>query len=320
MNDTILFGRGDQTIRFVPVDPTGTPRRVTTATLSIVDLRDPIGSSSHEVLASTAAVASAVAATLTAASGPSTADPRRLTVDDTTGYRTNSVHLLEDLGSGRQESFRVSVVDASALELTATNDFYRNYDSASTIVALELEGSFPGTVADDEQRLDNGGGPFLVVWVYTIAAQLYVHTEEKWITRYGVQPWVTADQVFQTLPGLAQQGGESVTPEQAIAAATDDLFEHLQGSAHWKRDPAYFRGNISADLAVRKWAVMYMLRGQRNDPALDLADRYEIKGLQHAQNLTEGKPTNRSVAIDPINETARPGGERASVGGQWGRG
>jgi hypothetical protein len=307
VNDSILFNRGDQPVRFVPVDRLGHARRIDPATFSIVDLRVPEGVDDHEVVASTGATVSAVTSTTVGAAGPGTADPRRFTVADATGFRTGGVYLLQDSATGREESVRVSVV--RGLELTATSPLMRAYATGATITALELEGTFPAAVADDQFRLERGGGPFQITWVYSLDGQLYVAPRELWITRYGVQPWVTAAEVFRHLPGLAQSVGDAVAVEDAIAAATDDLVGQLLSTTSRRRDPANFRGNLSADLAVRNWAIMYLLRGTRSDDALALAEKYESKGLMHSQNLTEGKPPGRTVSVNPTNETATAGGE-----------
>lgn len=317
---TIIYQQGAQTIRHAPVDRMGVPRVVSSATYTILDLRDAEGGTDHEVVASTPAVIPSGSFSLTAAAGPNAADPRRLAVASVAGIETDRVYLLQDASSGRQESVRIAGVDAGALELTLTNGLVRDYASGSTGTAIELEGTFPAAVANDEQRLDRGGGPFQVTWVYSIDGELYVSPREIWLTRYGIQPWVTFDRVARHLPGLAQQVGDVVTPEAAIAGATDDLAEHLQASGTWERDPAYFRGNMSAELCVRKWAIKYLLLGTRNEPAIDLARDYDVAGRRHADNLTQGRPTNRSVAIDPIDNQATAGGERAAAGGYFARG
>lgn len=314
---TILYGQGAQTIRTVPIDASGFPR-VATATYSIVDLREGESVTRRTVVASTSATASTVSTTIAAAAGPSTANPRALTLTSATGVRVGGVYLLRDTSGAVEEAVTIASLVSTAAE--TTRPISRAFASGAAFVGLELSGTFPSDVAGDESRLENGGGPFQVTWIYTIGSQLYVAPRELWLTRYGVAPWVRPDEVFRHLPGHSAVVGDSISPEQAIHAATDDFVEHMQSTGSWRRDPAYFRGNISADLYVRKRAIVYMLRGSRSDAALQLATEYASEALQHANNLTEGRPGSRAVAIEPVTDTATAGGEKQAVGGYFARG
>jgi hypothetical protein len=315
---TILYAQGAQTIRAVPIDALGLPRVVTSATYRIVDLREGEDTSSRDVVASTAATVSTVSTTTAAAAGPSAANPKALTLTSATGVRVGGVYLLRDTSGAVEEAVTIARLVSTAAE--TTRPIMRAFASGAAFLGLEIEGTFPSNVAADEARLDNGGGPFQATWTYTIGSQLYVAPRELWLTRYGVAPWVRPDEVFRHLPGHSSVVGDSVSPEEAIRAATDDLCEHLQSSGSWRRDPAYFRGNLSADLYVRKRALVYMLRGSRSDAALALAVDYAGEALQHANNLTEGRPPTRSVAVDPVTNTASPGGEKQAAGGYFARG
>lgn len=314
MSTMIRHGQGAQTIRWVPVDEHGIPRRITSATYSIADLREALETSRRTVVASTAATASSVSTTTTAAAGPSTANPRLVTLTSVTGVRTGGVYLLSHPTAPTVEAITVANVNASALQIETTRSVTRVFPVGSTFVGLELEATFPADVAADDTRLDHGGGPFCITWQYTLGGQLYVAPLDLWLTRYGIAPWVRADEVYRHLPGLAgNTGGESVSPEEAIAAATDDLFEALAANATSLRDPAYFRGNLSASAYVRKRAIVYMLRGARNADALALAQVYDDEARGHLNNLTEGRPPARSVAVHPYDDTAESGGSKRAV-------
>lgn len=303
----IRYGQGGQTIRWVPVDEQGIPRRVTSATYSIVDLREAEDTSRRTVVASTAATASSVSTTITAAAGPSTANPRLVSLSSVSGIRTGGVYQLQHPSAAVDETITAARVNATALQLQTTRSITRAFPNGSALVGLELEATFPADVANDETRLDLGGGPFCVVWVYTIGEQPYITPQDVWITRYGVAPWVRPDEVYRHAPGLASStGGESFDPEQAILAATDDLFGALSSAATPLRDPANFRGDINATLYVRNRAVMYLLRGARNTDALALAQVYADEARGHLNNLTTGRPPSRAVAVDPVDDVAVP--------------
>lgn len=317
----ILYAQGAQTIRCVPVDVRGVVQRVTSATYSIVDLREPEEGSRRTVVASTAAAAPSVSTTISAAAGPSTTNPKRFTVASLTGIRVGSVLLLKGTTGATDEAVTVQKIAASGLELEATRALTRAFASSSTVQGLELEGTFPSDVAGDELRLDNGGGPFQATWVYTIGGQAYVNAQELWLTRYGVAPWVRFDECERHLPGLAQSIGDAVDPAAAIRAATDDYCAHLLTTAGgWRRDPAYYRGNLSADLGIRKRAIYYMLLGSRGSPLIELADRYSTEALTHWNSLTEGKPPTHTAAVHPGTNTAQAGGETLAVGGYFSKG
>lgn len=317
MIDAILYGQGAQTIRWVPVDAQGIVRRVTSATYAIVDLREPLLGSRREIVASTAATASTVSTTIAAAAGPSTAAPKRITVASLTGIRVGGHYLLSNTSSAIEEPVEVSRINVASLELELVHPLTRGFVSGSALVGLELDGTFPSGDANDEQRLDNGGGPLQVTWSYTIGSVLYVAPQILWVTRYGVAPWVTPAGVLRHLPGHAQVVGDSLDPAGAIRAATDELYERLQSAGTWRRDPAALRANLSTTLFVEKWALALLLRGSRSEAALALAQTYADEANSHVNNILVGAPGGRVVASHPVDDTAKPGGEKLASGGYF---
>lgn len=304
---TIKYNQGAQIIRLAPVDKTGHAREVTAATYSILDLRYPEDADKHVVVASTATTETSVTTTLTAAAGPQTANPRRATLTDTTDFRVGGLYLFEDDDQATAEDVRVVRVDAANSEIALSRDLRFAYTAVATVTSLELEGTFPADVAADEARLDSGGGPFQVTWVYTIGSELYLSPVDLWLTRYGVAPWVTPGEMLKFLPGYPV--GDQVSPEEAISAATDDLIEGLLAAGWSERDPARFRSHPSSSLYVSKRAWVYMLRGSRADDSVALQEMYAGEALQHMGNMTTGRPPARSVVIDEVNLTAQAGGE-----------
>jgi hypothetical protein len=226
MSDSIKFAQGAQTVRCVPVDEMAIVRRVTSATYRIDDLREGDGTSRRAVVASTAATAPTVSTTLGAAAGPSTVNPRRVTVASLSGIRVGGVYLITAAGAS-DEAVTVTRIYTATLELELSRALTRPFASGVAFQGVELEGSFPSDVAADEMRLDNGGGPFQVTWIYTIGSVQYVVPRELWLTRYGMAPWVRFDECEPHLPGLAQSIGDAVDPASAIRGATDDALAHL---------------------------------------------------------------------------------------------
>jgi hypothetical protein len=311
----ILYGQGAQTIRWVPVDELGHPRALSSATYAIVDLREGESTSSRSVVASTAATAPTVSTTTTAAAGPSTANPRAVALTSATGVRVGGVYLLRDTTGAVEESCTVLRLVSAAVELT--RPLTRAFATGAAFVGLELSGTFPADVANDEARLDGGGGPFQVTWSYTIGSVLYVAPRELWITRYGVAPWVRPDQVFRFFPGLAGYVGQQIDPHEAIAAATDEYAELLQASG---RDPAYTRGHPSATLYVCKRAIVHLCRGSRAADLQAAKDDFVAEATMHAGNLLGGRTPVRTAVVSPDTDTDTPGGTKSAPGDLFARG
>lgn len=306
----IHYGQGAQTIRWVPRDHLGHARQVP-VTYLVVDLREPETAARRVVVASTAATAPIVSTTTTAATGPDTANPRRVSIASGEDLRQGGIYRIAD--GTTEETFTVATVNVSGLEIETTRPLTRSYSLGATIDGLEVTGTFPASVADDETRLTSGGGPFLALWQYTIDGVDYVASGELWLTRYGVAPWVSFDDCTRHLPGLAQYVGEAVDPLEAIRGATDEFIARMHAAGTWRRDPAYFRGNLSADLFIRKWAIGTMLRGGRGENSIALAQEFLREAEGHLNNMTIGAPPTRSVAIDPTSNVAAAGGEEQAA-------
>lgn len=317
----IKYGQGAQTVRWVPIDANGVPRRVTSATYRIDDLREPLEGSRRVVVASTGATVSPVDTTLAADAGPETANPKRITLASVTGIQVGGVYMLTDGDAPSDEAVTVVRVNASESGVELSRALPRSFASGDAFQGIELTGTFPADVANDETRLDLGGGPFQVTWSATIGGVLYIERRELWISRYGSAPWVRFDECAKHLPGLDQVVGSAIDPTAAIAAATDDFHEALMSTgAGWERDPTTYRGNISADLYVRKRAIYYMLIGSRSDDSIALADRFAEEARTHVNNLLTGRPGTKTVATHPVNDTATPGGEQKGAGNYFARG
>jgi hypothetical protein len=315
MNPPILYAQGAQPLRAVPVDAVGVERLVTAATYVVVDLREAEGTSRRSVVASTAATLPTVTTTITAAAGPSQANPRAVAITSATGVRVGGVYLLRDTTGAVEEAVTVARLVGTNIELT--RGLTRAFANGSAFLGLEISGSFPSDVAADETRLDGGGGPLQVVWSYTIGSTLYVQPSDLWITRYGVAPWVRVDEVYKFFPGFAGYTGQQIDPHSAIAAATEEFAELLASSG---RDPAYMRGNPSSTLYVCKRALVHMIRGTRSPEMQPLAADFAAEAQGHASNLVTGRPPVRTTMVDHATDTAPAGGTQTAAGGHFARG
>ncbi len=303
----VLYNRGAQTLRWAPQDALGLVR-VTSATYTIVDLREPEDGSLRIVQASTAATVAATTTTTTAVAGPASAEPRRLSLTSSSGFRRGSIYLLTS-GSRSQA---VTVERVGTGEVWLSTELRESFAEGSTLAACELEATFPASAANDETRLRNGGGPFEVQWTYTLDSKIYIPSQAFWLTRYGVEVWVKVDDALSHLPGLARQLGPDTPPEEAIRAATDDVVARVFAAG---RDLAFLRSSLDVDLAVRKLALYYLLIAQRQPDARELANDFREQARHHLDDALIGQPSTRSTDISPTYGTAPAGNDRRERGG-----
>jgi hypothetical protein len=308
MTHEVLYNRGAQTLRWAPQDELAAVRSVSGATYSIVDLREPEDGSRRTVVASTAATVAGTSTTTTAEAGPSSAEPRRLSLTSSAGFRRGSTYLLTS-GARAQA---VTVERVAAGEVWVATEIREVFAVGATLAAVELEGTFPSDDAADELRLRNGGGPFQVTWVYTLDSKVYLPSQTFFLTRYGVQPWVKVDDALRYLPGLARELGEDTPPEEALRAATNDVVARVFASG---RDMAYLRSSMDADAAVSKLTIHYLLLAQRREGARELALDYREQARQHLDDMLVGQPSQRTSQISHDYDTAPAGTDRRAVGG-----
>lgn len=301
---SIQYGQGAQPVRWVPLDHLGRVRRIDAATYTIVDLREHEDSSSRVVQASTAATIVDTTWTLTAAAGPDQAEPRRLALDTLTGVERGRTYLLVEDGNPNEQGVVVASTNPTAMTVELARDLTRSFTIDATMQLVELAGTFPAAVADDENRLLRGGGPFQITWTYSIDGRIVFVPQLLYLTRYGVTPWITGDYALGLFPPLAGRMGGVVTPEAAVSAATDEIVGRLLASG---RDPELLRGNFTATLAARHKAVAFMLMWQPAEGDLDKSDRFEANYERHMNDLLVGRMPNRTTRVTHDHNDAAPG-------------
>lgn len=298
----ILYNEGAQTVRHIPVDAHGRVTRVASAEYSIIDLRESDTSDNRTIQASTAATVDSVTETLTAAAGPGTADPRLLSVP-ASGVTEGRTYILEE--DGQREAFVVHRKDTSNARIWTKTDLRLDWTTSAQIRGVEISGTFPSAEANDEDEVEDGGGPYLVIWDYQINGKAYLVADEVWLSRYSIPPFCTEAYVLEAFPALARSmrgDGPSVT--QAIKVAHDDLLSELEASGI---DPRYFKSLPYLRNTERKRAIEYLHRWKQTDPDTIEADRWEERYMRAVENLTTGKAPIGTVRIDPANNTAPPG-------------
>lgn len=251
----VTYNQGDQRISVVPIHPaTGAVVLVDSGsdvTVSIVDLRYGDQSSDHTVLATTVVSQDPLAATLTGSAGYSQADPHRLPLDASAAALGRTYVLVD--ADGQQETVQLRSIGATAA--FTVHDLRRNYETGDTLRGVELVATFPAATADEENNVEDKGGPYLVTWTYRVDGQTVVLPTELFLDRYSLTPPIDDQWVLRGQPDFAARGREQVTT--AIQAAWDDWLAAVEGHGE---DPTLFPAGHTAKVGMRKLALSYLHR------------------------------------------------------------
>lgn len=296
MSHRVLYGEGAQTLRFIPIGPDGRPNRVTSATYRIDDMRwSTDGAERVVVAAGTAAVLSAASATLSSAGGANASNPQRLHVDNVTSFVDGRRYLLSTADGSSREVIQCSGIDAGATRyIFSLHDIQGIYPVGSTLQAIELEATFPALEANDETEVEEGGGPYQVLWDFSVAGRAYLVPQEIWLVRYSVQPWIDETDVLMAYPVLAQRVRNRATVQKAISTATADVVAQLEGA---RLNPEEWRLSTQGKVAVRDRSIQYLLMWQQTGDDDLRAERWNQSYLATMQNILVGHP-GRVVRID----------------------
>lgn len=304
----LVYGGGAQTIRHIPRTSTGLAVVVGSATYSIVDLRRSTDASDRTVQASTAATLDSVNTTISAAAGPQTADPRKITVASATGITAGRRYLLTHATTGQSQPVRVQAVTGSVLLLA--EPVAAAYASSATFKGLEISGTFPSATANDETLFDNGGGPYLVAWTYSAGGATLTHEEIIFVERSASLCPATEADLRERYPEI----GPSTVGGQANVAAflhagwlalRSDLLS--RGIDLGDLKPALVVEAVCAGTASRVARFSSTAAADRIDEWADLADRFEARYRDMLAAMSRGRDRPGTVEISREDATASPG-------------
>lgn len=298
----VIYAEGAQTLRHIPVDRQGRAVRVSSATYTMVDLRETEESADRAIASGNATIGS-VSTLLTADAGPSALDSHLLPVTSAVGITAGHVYRVL-AADGRSETFRVRRVDG--LNVYATHELAGDYGTTALVQDVEIAASFPAAEANDELELQDGAGPYQVTWEYTIDDQLYLVPEIVWLTRYSVQPFITEADVLVAYPTLGSLARRRVTISDGIAAATQDYVAEAESAG---RDPTLYRATHLAKVAVRERVIEYVLRWCSK---FEEAAAHEQLWSRYVNQLFVGAPKPGTVTVSRTDNTATAGGDRRS--------
>lgn len=298
----VLYGQGAQTLYFVPRDEYGRPSEATTPFATIVDLRKAEGASDRTVEARAAITVSSASEALTAAAGPSQADARLLTVADTSGFTEGRSYLLKKT-DGQREQVTIERID-SATAFHAQEPLEQDFAISDTLVGFELHVDFPSSEASDEGDFDDQGGPYQVLWEYTVNGQKYLVPEVIWLVRYSVVPLISVADVKGAFPTLASRINDRFGLERAVVMASQDYAGDLQAAG---KSEVYLRAPLAGRKAQRCKAIEWALRwiGDHED-----ADRWEDRYDKLMGDLLTGRAPVGTVEVDPVNDDAPAGSSK----------
>lgn len=291
----VIYNQGDQRISVVPINPaTGAPVVVdagTDVTVSIVDLREHETATDRVALATTTVTQDALSETLTAAAGFSQPDPHALPLVTTTAALGRS-YLLVAAG-GESEVVRLSSTAAAAV--TTSTPLRRNYAIGDTLRGIELVATFPSAEANDEDSVEDKGGPYLVTWTYVTDGITVTLPTTLWVDRFSLAPPIDEAYVIQGMPTIAQRSRGRTTVAGAIAVAWDDWLAELQSSG---KDPSLFPPAHNVRVALRKLALAYLVGWvSGSDAETEAAAAKEAAARSELTSIIEGRAPQAQVQI-----------------------
>jgi|GEM_PF-3657419 len=292
----VVFGEGDQTLYWAPVDLEGRPVRPGTVTYSLVDLR-VAQSDATRVLGSGAASYAGGDTTSSAAAGPAQADPKLVAVSSATGFVVG--RMAEILEAGQWERFELA--DIAGSNLYATRDLRADYSAGATVRGAEATATFPGTEADDELEVEDEGSRYQLSWLYDHGGRSYVVPQAVWLDRYSVVPFIDQRDILRVYPRMTQRAGDLITP--AIAGATEDFVARL---ATANIDSRQYRGSILARVAVRAKALAYLFEWGRTADDLEVAGRFRDDFDRHCEQILTGHEDRETVHVSRADDTQAP--------------
>lgn len=219
----VLFGAGAQSLRVVPVDQLGRPRVVSAATYGISDLRRPEDDTEREVVASgTAATVDSVSTTTAAAAGFGTANPAKVALTSTVGITVGRRYLLRAAAGGEE----LVTVEEIGSGFVIVGEIAKTFASGSTFLGIEVTATFPADEANDEDEVEDGGGPYSLDLVFTgctPARQRFL----VWLDRTTFRVPATVDDILELDQTLASAVGRRVKIERALSRAAKDMQTEL---------------------------------------------------------------------------------------------
>lgn len=290
---------GAQTVRLVPRDRLYRVAVASGVTVEVIDPRRSESDPLRVVAAEAAATADATSLALDGAAGQATGDDYTIPLATTTGLAIGHTYLLRSADQ-RSEGVVISSI-YSANSAQALGPIRQSFASADVLLGVEWSVSIPEAAFS----VEDGAGPLLVIWRYTLAGESYVLPQPVFASRYSTVPPITDAELAAANPARAREiAASGNTLAQAIAVAMDDYLGELEAL---RIDPQHTILPRAGKLAVREKALEYCADWANDEAARDR----HAQAYRHQMNTIRlGMPPLGTVEIQPVTNTAEPGSSK----------
>lgn len=264
----VIHDGGAQSITAVPVDEAGEVKAPSSATYAIYNLRFHEDSSDRTVVASTAATVDSTSTTTDASSGRGTANPRRVQLTSAAGFAEGSTYLITNT-DGRSEAFVADHIDTGNADVYAEHELSALYASGSTVVGVEVSGTFPALEAADDTEFD-GDNFYAVDWVFAGVTPSRRRDLIK-VRRTAERVYASVEDIKTLDATLAPYSDDRLDLARCLVQAHRDFRRGLRKS---DVDPDTYNGGETARDAVTYRAAELARRQMGGERDERLADEY----------------------------------------------
>lgn len=302
-----------QTLYHVPTDyqvkasvASGTP------SYTIVDLRLHEDDAERAIVASTITAVDTATEALTAAAGPAQSNPQRITVADTSGFVEGHSYLLSE--GGQTELVKVRSIDSSNGYIYTETDIRRPWTTSANLVGVEISAAFPDAEAADDDAIEEGGGPYGIVWTYVIDGRTYTTIDDLYIRRWRAAPLCTVEDIIGAFPRLASRlRSDPDLAEKAALFASRQVQVDIDLAGH---KPEHLTAE-ALSLAAAMWGVVTVIEWTQPDGSEAdtlLLERFDQRAQSILRSALNGRPPTRTTHIRDIDASAEPGGTSFDLG------
>lgn len=276
--------------------PTGTPA------YSIVALWRHDEAEDREIVASTNTSVDSTTTTLDEDAGPAEANPKLLPVTSEADFIPGRRYLL----SQGTASEVVTCERTTTGQVLVKQELRNAYTTGATLRGIEISATFPDDAAD-EQDLEAGGGPYGIVWSYTINGVGYYPIEEAWVVRYDTIPLITTDYLSIHWPEMSSMTSNRWSPEDLIVAASDRIYADIEAS---NRDPHGLRHDRILSVCCVYRCIEIVHDHVKSEQAGEIATKYGDLADRLLRDLLTGQAPVRTAEIKQSTNTASQGGSK----------